>query len=251
MKSGCVYARVGDRNTPDNDNAEIGVIENLWRKRFGLTKAPIDFIFDALQNDLDWAESTNGYYYRFRPEYTIERLNEDYPEFGRGSDEFYSYAQTNESTSYYMLNVKARGTVLEEFQIVNLDSGRLSIPVPEWGYVHLKEYHQDVVGYKYYIKGNHTEKLMRFMYNPQNADQRWAYSNLEKIVLYYDSEYERQCFEDYVNYYKEELKKRVANSDEYDYIITESDTKTSGYKKSLRVAIVLKEMLEEFRKQDL
>ena len=89
------------------------------------------------------------------------------------------------------------------------------------------------------------------MYNPQNADQRWAYSNLEKIVLYYDSEYERQCFEDYVNYYKEELKKRVENSDEYDHIVTESDTKTSGYKKSLRVAIVLKEMLEEFRKQDL
>ena len=28
MKQGCVYARVGDRNTPDNGNAEIDVIEN-------------------------------------------------------------------------------------------------------------------------------------------------------------------------------------------------------------------------------
>ncbi len=249
MRKGCIYARDGDRNTPNNSNAEISIIENLWKKRFNLTKAPIDFIFDALQNNLDWAESENGYYHRFRPEYTIERFNEDDPDFGRSSYEFYSYAQNNESTSYYILDVKANGTVLERFQIVNLDSGRLSIPVPEWGFVYLDDYHQDELRYKYYIKGNHKEKLMRFMYNPQNADQRYAYGNLEKIVLYYDSDNERQYFEDYAKYYKEKLKERVEDSNAYDHIVTENDTKTSSYKKSLRVATVLKEMLDEFRKQ--
>ena len=87
------------------------------------------------------------------------------------------------------------------------------------------------------------------MYNPQNADQRYAYGNLEKIVLYYDSDNERQYFEDYAKYYKEKLKERVEDSNAYDHIVTENDTKTSSYKKSLRVATVLKEMLDEFRKQ--
>ena len=135
MRQGCIYARVGDRNTPDYGNAEIDVIENLWKKRLGLTKTPLAYIFDALANKLEWAESENGYYHIYKPEFTIER--EDDIAFKRGADEFYSYAQTNESTSYYMLDVKAKGTTLERQQIVNLDSGRLSIPVPEWGLIRI------------------------------------------------------------------------------------------------------------------
>lgn len=250
MKQGCIYARVGDRNTPDNGNAEIGVIENLWRKRLGLTKTPLEYIFDALDNKLEWAISEAGYYNIYKPEYTIERVEEDDYEIGRGSDEFYSYAQTNESTSYYMLDVKANGTTLERFQIVNLDSGRLSVPVPEWGYIHFDQYHQDVIGYKYYVRDSHTERLMRFMFDPQNGDQRWAFGNLEKITLFFESDSERHAFEEYVDYNKTDLKRRVDESDAFDYISTENETKTKGYKTSLRTAIVLKEMLEKFRAFD-
>lgn len=250
MKQGCIYARVGDRNTPDNGNAEIGVIENLWRKRLGLTKTPLEYIFDALDNKLEWAISEAGYYNIYKPEYTIERVEEDDYEIGRGSDEFYSYAQANESTSYYMLDVKANGTTLERYQIVNLDSGRLSIPVPEWGYIHFDQYHQDVIGYKYYVRDSHTERLMRFMFDTQNGDQRWAFGNLEKITLFFESDSEHHAFEEYVDYNKTDLKKRVDESDAFDYISTENETKTQGYKISLRTAIVLKEMLEEFRSFD-
>ena len=44
---------------------------------------------------------------------------------GRRVDEFYSYSQTNESTSYSMLDIMAHNTVLDSYQITNLDSGRL------------------------------------------------------------------------------------------------------------------------------
>lgn len=247
MAKGCIYARVGDRNTPDQGNAEIGVIENLWKKRFGLTKPPLDYIFDSLHNKLEWTERENGFYNIYKPEYTIERFNEDDYDAGRGSDEFYSYAQTNESTSYYFLDVKANGTVLERFQIVNLDSGRLSVPVPEWGFIHMDPYGHDVIGYKAYIKDSHSEVLMRFMYDPNNGDQRWAFANLERVTLFFDTESERLCFEEYVTYNLSDFKRRVEASEEYDYIATGSDLKTIGYKRSLRAALVLKEMLNEFR----
>ena len=186
MKQGCIYARIGDRNTPDLGNAEIGVIENLWRKRLGLTKAPLEYIFDVLDNKLEWVASEYGYYNIYMPEYTIERTNNECDsKMWQGADEFYSYAQTNESTSYYMMEVKARGTTLERYQIMILDSGRLSVPVPEWDYIQLDEYYSDVIGYKYYISGSRTERLMRFMYEPQNSEQRWAFSKLERITLFF------------------------------------------------------------------
>ena len=146
-----------------------------------------------------------------------------------------------------MMEVKARGTTLERYQIMILDSGRLSVPVPEWDYIQLDEYYSDVIGYKYYISGSRTERLMRFMYEPQNSEQRWAFSKLERITLFFVSEDEKNCFEQYVDYNKSELKNRIEASSEFDYIVAENDVKTNGYKRSLRTALVLKEMLEEFR----
>ena len=247
MKQGCVYARIGDRNTPDNGNAEIDVIENLWRKRLGLTKTPLAYIFDALANKLEWADSENGYYHIYKPEFTIEREAQDDITFKRGSDEFYSYAQTNQSTSYYMLDIKAKGTTLERQQIVNLDSGRLSIPVPEWGFINFDGNHRDVVGFKYYVQGSHSETLLRFMYDPEDGEQRWAFRKFERITLFFSSDDEKDSFEKYVELHLGELKSRIEASDEFEYIATENETKTVEYKRSLRTAIELKAMLEEFR----
>lgn len=250
MKQGCIYARVGDRNTPDDGNAEIGVIENLWRKRFGLTQTPLKIIFDALGNKSEWQETENGYYNIYMPEYTIERMDEDDIDIGRGADEFYSYTQTNESTSYYMMDIKAKGTSLESHQIVVLDSGRLSIPVPEWEFISLDQYHRDVIRYKYYIKGSHIEQLMQFMYDPHNSDERWAFEKFEEVILFFDSENEKNSFEEYVKCNKVDLKNRIDGSDEYDYIVTDNEEKTKEYKRSLHASIVLKEMLKEFRKHE-
>lgn len=248
MKQGCVYARIGDRNTPDNGNAEIDVIENLWRKRLGLTKTPLAYIFDALANKLEWADSENGYYHIYKPEFTIEReAQDDDITFKRGSDEFYSYAQTNQSTSYYMLDIKAKGTTLERQQIVNLDSGRLSIPVPEWGFINFDGNHRDVVGFKYYVQGSHSETLLRFMYDPEDGEQRWAFRKFERITLFFTSDDEKDSFEKYVELHLGELKSRIEASDEFEYIATENETKTVEYKRSLRTAIELKAMLEVFR----
>lgn len=247
MKEGCIYARSGDRNTPDNGNAEIEITENLWRKRFGLAKSPLEFIFDVLERKQDWIESENGYYYIIKPEYAIERCEDGDVICNCSNDEFYSYAQTNQATTYYMLEIKANGTTLEKHQIVNLDSGRLSIPVPEWGYVYFDDYQQDIIGYKYYIKDNHTERLMRFMYDPQDGDQRWAFNKLEAVTLFFESDCEKTHFEDYVALYRNDLIKRVNSSTAYDYIVTENTTKTTAYKRKLKTAVILKEMLNEYR----
>ena len=141
----------------------------------------------------------------------------------------------------------ASGTTLESFQIVILDGGRLSIPVPEWRYVNFDKYHRDVIKYKCVVKGSHIEQLMQFMYDPENPDERLAFTRNEEVILFFESEIERNNFENYIKSNKLNLKKRINSSNAFDYIKTECEAKTNAYKKSIRTAIVLKDMLEEFR----
>jgi hypothetical protein len=250
MRQGCIYSRNGDKNTPDSGNAEIVEIENLWRKRLGLTKPPLEYIIDRLQNKLEWNQHGDYYYNLYKPEYSIKKYDED-EDGDRCGDEFYSYSQTNESTSYSMLDIMAHNTVLNSYQITNLDSGRLSIPVPEWGFLHFGEYHQDARAYKYYIKGSDRYRVLDFLYNPENSDERCAFDDLLNVVLIYHSEEERKAFEGYVLANPEKLDSLVNVSKEYEYIATENELKTSEYKKRLRTGIALNILLKGWREMYL
>ena len=91
MIQGCIYSRVGDRNTPNGGNAKIEIIEKLWKKRFGLTKPPLEYIFCTLENKQDWILNEEEYYYnKYRPEYRV--IHEDCE--SKGVEDFYSYAQS-------------------------------------------------------------------------------------------------------------------------------------------------------------
>lgn len=199
MKPGCIYTRVGDKNTPDNGNSEYYEIEMLWKKRLGLTKPPLEFIYDSLRDKLNWSDCDSDYYHIYKPEYVIHKYSEDeeYSEF-RIKDEFYSYSQTNESTSFMMLDIVANGTVLESYQIVCLDGGRLEIPVPEWSYIPQSFHTSDKIRYKYYTKNSKRHTLLPFMYDPENGDERYAFNHLMNVVLIFESEEERENFEGYI-----------------------------------------------------
>lgn len=249
MKQGCIYARVGDRNTPDDGNAEIGVIEQLWRKRFGLMKPPLEYIYDSLLNKLEWIQSEYGYYHIFRPEYTLEyEVDEDMDVYSEG-DEFYSYTQVNESTLYSMLDVNVNHTTVDKMQIVTLDSGRLSIPVPRWGYIDLDDYHEEYISYKYYIRNSHVERLLSFMFDSEKTEQRYAYDNLMKVILVFESDDEKKQFENYVSEHISEFELKLKGSEAYQYIETGELKKTEFYKQLLRTGLVLNEMLIEYKEK--
>jgi len=193
MKRGCIYARVQDRNTPNNDNAEIGVIENLWRKRLGLTKSPYEYIMDRLQNQQEWAEFGEDFYNIYKLEFRIHRYKD--PESDELVAEFYAYTQADSNVSYSMTDIIASNTVMDSYQIVHLDGGRLSIPVPEWGYIPGDKWNHEHCSYKNYVEDSNTYRLLKFMYDPEKLEQKMAYKMLMKVVLLFKSEEERKAFE--------------------------------------------------------
>lgn len=244
MIQGCIYSRVGDRNTPNNGNAKIEIIEKLWEKRFGLTKSPLEYIFYTLENKQDWIKNERGYYNKYRPEYTMVC---DYQESER-FEEFYSYTQINKKSSQYTMEIRDDNTILDSFSIVSLDSGRLSIPKPESEFIYLDKNLIEEIEYLYYIKDSHTELLLRFMYDTTDHEQNSAFRRFEKIVLFFESENEKHVFKEYIEANKDIIKKKIDSRNDFDYIKTDCESLTKKYKSSLRLSIVLKQMLDEFRK---
>lgn len=245
MYAGCIYLRYGDRNTPDNGNAEAHQIENLWRKRFGLTKPPLEYAFDRLQNKFEWKESDDYFYNIYKPELVLHSYFDS--EKAHGADEFYVYSQTNEKCTYGMMDILSNGTVLYSHQLVWLDGGRLCVPVPEWGFIDIDQCHVDHISYKYYIRNSKIHRLQQFLYDSANAEQRWAWNRFLNVVLLFNSEEEHEEFEVYVNRHIDQLHEEAASDKSFDYITTESETKTEQYKKSLRYGKVANRMLDEMR----
>ena len=89
--------------------------------------------------------------------------------------------------------------------------------------------------------------ILQFMYDGQNSEARWALQNHLEVVLLFHSDEERKCFENYTIAHVSEIESRIAASTEYDYIHTDNETKTQSYKERLRLGIILRKMLSEFR----
>ena len=246
MHPGCIYLRKGDRNTPDNSNALFGDIEMLWKKRFRLTKPPLEYIKNHLNNPLEWNETRDCYYNIFRPEYVLEHVYDESDRDLRA--EFYAYAMTNEHVVYSSMVVKCSGTIVDNYQIVALDGGRYTTPTPEWGFLgkRLTENGPEF-SYKYFLKDSFRYSLHSFMYHEENGEERYAHDDLMDIVLLFDSVDEKNEFERYVEYYIQNLRDRVDAQNEYSYVRADSEAETRFIIHRLRIARVLQSILKEYR----
>ena len=246
MLAGCIYMRNGDKNTPNRGMASIDDVEKLWKKRFGLLQTPLEYIVGRLQYQTEWKQQDHTYYNMYRPEYQLKILkgDEDYL-----IPEFYAYIMSNKSTSYEMLQIIAGYTVLEEYQIVVLDSGRYKTPVPEWGFAGYDRYRIDhKFTYKYFVKGSTEYRLQQFFLDGENEEAIYANRRLMEVVLLYETEDEKSAFEAYIEDNQEEIMERISKKDRYSYIQATNELDTKECIKRLNTGLVLNEMLHEWRK---
>ena len=246
MKQGCVYVRIGDKNTPNNGNADMPDIEMLWKKRLGLTNPPLEFIYERLHKQLEWKENNENYYNIYKPEYTIS-INND--EDDRNADEFYSYAMTNESTTFQTLSIKCHETILEGYEIVVLDSGRYVTPVPEWGFIAKDEYGvREKYAYKYFLKNSSRYILHNFLFDEDNHEQVIARNDLFEVVLLFEDLAEKESFEIFIKSNKPSVEQLINKAkDRYSYIDTGAELKTKVYKEKLQIGLAFNVLLKQFR----
>jgi len=245
MLAGCIYMRRGDKNTPNRGNADIWEVEKLWKKRFGLLKTPLEYIYDRLLYALEWKQQGYIYYNAYKPEYQLEIQDEEEDHL---IPEFYAYAMTNESTRYQMLQIKCGSTVLDEYKIVILDGGRYSTPIPEWGYICYDQYGvHHKYAYKYYVVGSDRYKLYRFFLDSEDEEGKIANRDLMEVVLMYESEEEHMQFEQFIETHQDMLEEKISKQDRFSYIQATNERDTEACTIRLYAGLCLNKMLKEFR----
>ena len=249
IREGFIYTRQGDRNTPISQNAALPEIEMLWKKHLGLTLPALEQIKQRLSLPLEWFETEDGYYNIYRPEYQLKTMEYD---CDRYVGEFYVYMQTNPSFWYEMLEIKCNTTVLERAQLVTLDSGRYTTPVPEWGFLKDDDDCSLDYTYKYFLMDSLEYALQQFMYDSSNSEQRWAKRNFDKVVLYFRDDAERWEFEHYVVSNPQIMEKNLSEIDtKHFFVESENQNEVALAKERLATGLALNKMLQAYRGEQL
>ena len=125
-----IYSRIQDSNTPIDKNADINIVEALWRKRFRINSAPIEKLKFHLENPDDWELDCNSYcrenyYYKFDPAYTISfeiKEEDDFEAFG--PDFLCKLFSDKQNDGYNTAQFKVYDSVIREMYYTNNDGGR-------------------------------------------------------------------------------------------------------------------------------
>lgn len=248
IREGYIYTRVGDKNTPISQNARLQQIEMLWKKRLGLTQPPLTQIVNRLENKSEWVQNEDTNYNIYKPEFKlIEEYDDD--EYDRKKGEFYVYSQTNSRFMYKNLKVMCNETILKEFQLVVLDSGRYKTPVPEWGYLEYDEYGVNhKYTYKYYLKDSIDYKLQQFFFDEEDREEVYAKRKFDDVVLYYENEEEKLAFESYLESDQQIVEYYLTEADKtYFAIDTSNKMEAKVCKHRLSTGLALNRVLQQFK----
>lgn len=250
VKAYHIYSRIQDTNTPKDKSADERVVEELWKRRFGLLPAPIDRLKFALKDKDNWTGKDGVSYYNPSPEFTVEYIQDEHS-YRNENKEFYSYKQTNTSTSYENIQCKYHMTVLFECQRVILDSGRYSVATATWGFIPIDKYRRENIVYKYYLKDSLDHDLTNFLYNQENHEETIAKRRYMQLILLYESDVEKEQFENLIksniNEVVKELNKRKKENLIFENL-SEHEKKIENER--VHTGKLLKELLEQFRKKN-
>jgi len=181
VRSGHIYSRSGDRNTPIDEYASPNQTEILWKKRNFLLEKPITYLLHLLDNPTNWVKEeasdfqTETYYYEFAPEYTIlDSFQSDNENIDRNY--YLSFAQTNRTTMFGKYKCLHNTTCLISGTLITLDGGRTTVPNPR--FKSFGAYGETSFLVDYYLLNSINYKLLR-LFNPVHHD--WYNVGLHKF----------------------------------------------------------------------
>jgi hypothetical protein len=247
IHEGYIYVRHGDKNTPINQNASMPDIEMLWKKRLGLTMPPLEQIRQRLINKPEWVSNEAGYYNVYKPDFQL--LYQEDAEDERLKEEFYVYTQYNSRFLYSNIVIMFNTTVLNCIQLISLDSGRYTTPVPSWGFLGKDEHMEPLYIYKYYLKNSFAYQLQQFLYDEGNSEQVEARRRYDDVILYFDDETERELFEAYVQKNRIIMLGYLEEADKHYYTLdTSNQSANAESRKRLSMGLALNKALSQFRR---
>ena len=189
VKANSIYTRTNDTNTPIDKSADIGIIEKMWRQRFGLDLSPLERMKLLLLQPQEWFKDIGNKPYSYHldfPEFRIEFS--EVHEFWEVFSSFF----TNEKSYLGTATFKYHSTTLFELEYMYCDEMRIEFAVPKTAIVRLKDYQN---WFYYYNLDELDGIFMQFMTN--RLTHLHSRSTAFPFVIF-DNEEERETFIDYI-----------------------------------------------------
>lgn len=249
LTAGFIYSRFGDKNSSINKNSNYNFIESLWKKRLGLLLPPIEELKRLLLDKKNWEyveiedEEYAYYYHKYKTDFLIKFSHYN----TSNKKESYSYIMYNTSTHYRRIDLVYNQVILLQISCVILDSGKYKTSIPEKKFF-FRYHNSNPLVYRYYIKDTLIFNLHKFLVKENSRENLMLKENFCSIVSIFNSELEKEIFDNYLNRNKERFYKLLNDLLVEDIYIEEHNEKIANImKKEISVSKVVKQMLNEFR----
>ncbi|MEQ1732550.1 MAG: ATP-binding protein [Bacteroidia bacterium] len=189
VRANFIYSRTNDTNTPIDKSTDIGIIEKMWRQRFGLDLSPLERMKILLLQPQDWFKDIGNKpysYHLYFPEFRIEFSEVD--EFS----EVFSFFFTSEKSDLGTATFKYHSTTLFELEYMYCDEMRIALAVPKIAIVSLKEYENR---FYYYDLQELDGIFLQFMTN--KLTHLYSRNSCFPFVIF-ENKTERKEFTDYI-----------------------------------------------------
>jgi hypothetical protein len=131
VRSGVIYSRLGDTNTPKDRCANPYEIEAMWRERFGLDDKASDRFMKILLDFNNWQyDGVDSAFYDIDPDFTIVIGDSE----SDGGKFWWEEGLTERATKYYY-HLKYKKVELHKVPVVRFRNENLCIPFPSIEYI--------------------------------------------------------------------------------------------------------------------
>lgn len=214
VRTGHIYVRIGDTNTPKPSFADIDKIEYLWRKRLGIDLTVNERLLLLLDDPDEWLGSLDvdkHKYHSVYPEFQIHliELDDDDQDFS-GNSIINNLADhlPNRTFSVSKMTITYHSTEIYSRNVIYLDGGRIMIPFPETDSVYIGDRHEikRSLTYLYYDLSTIIGKLFACLaQNSQNwYSENWKY-NPGVAFLVFSDKLEQEAFNTFTDEHLGEL----------------------------------------------
>lgn len=241
VKSFHIYTRIMDTNTPKNTNADLDKVEYLWKKRFGINKSALERVTIYLKDKKNWFQNEfEVVYYKYAPEFTIKC---EYDESRKGY-EVYMLGQIDNTPYWENINLYYHSTLLRTVSAVALDGGRCFSTAPNRKFIKI-----DKKNYCYYYFIENSLEYVLHEYHIFDtrvlSEESWVRQKFFDVVLLFNSEDEREKFNEYVLTQQDRF--TPYKEDEVPYISDLPGYNVEELKQQWFDARTFKKLLDEFR----
>lgn len=210
LPAGLIYSRNGAINTPRSESANFEKINALFKKYNHLDMPILDQFMHVLKDHSNWTyvENVDGpnFIYNLNPDFYMHMRSEDAELW---DIEEFSLNLINPNVHWGNLDLIFRHLNINEQQIVHLDSGNISVPVPS-----IEQYSitpGEGIFYRCYYKNSLQYLLFKLFKNVYPGFDLYSENSFKQSVVFFENLDDKECIHTYIRsiYSKEQLTDRI------------------------------------------